>query len=419
MSMPSTKWRYFFVFVVAMALTSMLHWGWHTYSRLSSSSSPAERAEGPRVTVCLPPFCDQQKQQDDHADRDSQTRSGELSEGGFPGNTVLQRPEGSAPQISPDNLDVHSIANPTHKVCVADVLGEAGFQFSVMRAWQAAALKKGGFRPGLVAYSEADVAMEDLRAGLCQAAWLPGSAGAGFSVESLEAPGSITRREQVDVLAKVFAVNQSSFSEQHLDGPEFTVSGVVFSGASYLLVRDNPDDLTPPGILAESKLATLSEADASIAGWSEAIAVPSDFIQIERQLDASAVDVVIAPLSLIAQLVDKQQPPESVAVVDIPIRENIHYLLTENGAFSPSQRQWSREYLSSEIQGQVEEHLLAQKKVKASLPVISTSSAEREAWEKQLAQWRNEGLQAGVYDHDVLELMRKVRCKLDSLRSEC
>ena len=223
----------------------------------------------------------------------------------------------------------------------------------------------------------------------------------------------------MDVLAKVFAANRSSFSEQHLGGPEFTVSGVVFSGPSYLLVRDNPDVLTPPGILAENKLATLGEADASIAGWSGAIAVPSDPLLVERQLDAGTVDVVIAPLSLIERLANKQQPPESVAVVDAPIRENIYYLLTENGAFSPSQRQWSREYLSTEIQGQVEENLLALEKVQALLPVISTSSAEREAWEMQLAQWRNEGLQAGVYDHDVLELMRKVRCKLDSLRSEC
>lgn len=419
MSMPSTKWRYVLVFVVAMALTAVLHWGWHTYSRSSSSSPPAENTEGPAVTVCLPPFCDEQKQQDDHADRDSQTGSRESSEAGLSDNTALQHLENSAPQISLDNLDAPSIANPTHRVCVTDALGEAGFQYAVMRAWQAAALKKGGFRPGLVVYTEADMAMEDLRAGLCQAAWLPGSAGVGLSVESLEAPGAITRREQVDVLAKVFAANQSSFSKQHLDGPEFTVSGVVFSGASYLLVRDNPDDLTPPGILAENKLATLSEADASIAGWSGAIAVPSDLLLVERQLDTGTVDVVIAPLSLIERLVNKQQPPESLAVVETPIRENIYYLLTENGAFSPSQRQWSREYLSSEIQGQVEENLLAQKKVKALLPVISSSSAEREAWEKQLAQWRNEGLQAGVYDHDVLELMRKVRCKLDRLRSEC
>src|SRR5690606_32175934 len=171
----------------------------------------------------------------------------------------------------------HAMLNPTHTVCVHDPIGDTGAQLSIMSAWQQTALAESDFRPKLVVYTNADIALADFKAGKCQTAWLPGGLkeSALPALDTLEAFGAVPTREHARIILLVLSLSAKG-ANSYRSNDKYDLMGVTFAGPAYLMFNKRVADGTLPERLRELSLVTVNDQQAQFAESMGATAVPAN-----------------------------------------------------------------------------------------------------------------------------------------------
>lgn len=310
--------------------------------------------------------------------------------------------------------------NPTHTVCVHDPIGGTGAQLGIMSAWQQTALAESDFRPKLVVYTSADIALEDFKAGKCQAAWLPGGLKGSVlpALDTLEAFGAVPTREHARVILQVLS-SPAKGASSYRSNDKYDLMGVTFAGPAYLMFNKRVADGALPERLRELSLVTVNDQQAQFAEAMGATAMPANREVAATKFNNGSVDAMFATLDML-DLLELRKGLEPVgAIYAVPLFESVYGLVVDKDGFSQEQKEWSRAFLFKVVDPQIAKRVVEEQEVLRELPAIQLSSGEFDVLEGQLQELRLSIRDRELYSEAALMLMRKVRCKLDASREEC
>lgn len=407
------------IFLAALLISAAGNWVLHL---LEASATVFEQTLKPTVTTCLPPFCDESEQQVDTSllphgtGRDSLPASPEAAPSGVAYTENMPEPSISIAPVPGG----HSMLNPTHTVCVHDPLGDTGTQLGIMAAWQQTALAESDLRPKLLVYTKADIALEDFKAGKCQAAWLPGGLkeSALLALDTLEAFGAVPTREHARVILQVLS-STAKGADSYRSNDKYDLMGVTFAGPAYLMFNKRVADGSLPERLRELSLVTVNDQQAQFAAEMDATAVPANREIAATKFNNGSVDAMFATLDMLDLLeLGKGLEPEG-AIYAVPLFESVYGLVVDKDSFSQEQKGWSRKFFFSVVDPQIAKRIMEEQEVLKGLPAIQLSFGEFDVLEGQLQQLRLSIRDRELYSEATLTLMRKVRCKLDVSRGEC
>lgn len=416
--MTTTKrWKYWVIFVAALLISAAGHWAWHLFE---ADPPVFEQPLKPTVTTCLPPFCDEQELDTSllpHGKgREPLPGSQDTAPSGV--DYTADLPESSI-SIAPVPGG-HAMLNPTHTVCVHDPIGDTGAQLGIMSAWQQTALAESDFRPKLVVYTNADIALEDFKAGKCQAAWLPGGLKGSVlpALDTLEAFGTVPTREHARVILQVLS-SPANGADSYRSNDKYDLMGVTFAGPAYLMFNKRVADGTLPERLRELSLVTVNDQQALFAAAMGATAVPANREVAATKFNNGSVGAMFATIDMIEVLeLRKGLEPEG-AIYAVPLFESVYGLVVDKDGFSQEQKDWSLTFFFSVVDPQIAKRVVEEQEVLNGLPAIQLSSGEFDVLEDQLQQLRLSIRDRELYSEATLTLMRKVRCKIDASREEC
>lgn len=411
MSSGNKRWRYLIAFLAGGMLSSAIYWALpdaQSKQPPSQDQLVAPAGEGDLlVEVCEPPYCADQPSTATASDEiaDAQARSLGIGLVEAPNNPEARA--GSDPEVV-------AFSNPTHAVCVVDAAGTEGLHFSLLRNWQIAAMRDGGFRPQLTVYRQADEALKALESGECNVAWLPAGELLDLPLGTFNAVGAITDRKHVMVLSSVLGKGKPDYLNSLLETSPYRVAGTLFAGPSLLVTGREPEEESLGSLLKERRVVSRHPMDQRVA---ELMGAGISMIsQSDDTMIRGPGDVAIIPLLSLTQ---HTQPSVQRFIIDFPLHEEVFFLLTSHSAFDPSQRQWSRDYFHEVAQPVLEARLQEAEVIKTSLPLIELDKRGQQQWNDTLEAARKRGLTDGLYSKDILELMKKVRCKYEAARAEC
>lgn len=418
MTKTTKRWSSFWIVIAALLVSAALHWGWHL---LEADGLRFGGTLEPTVTTCLPPFCDQPAQPDAEAVEQHATNYAYMpSRYAEPVAAMAYVEEVLGPDASTTpSLAGHSVHAATHKVCVYDLVGNAGTQVGVMSAWQQAALAQGSFQPELAVYTNANIALADFKAGVCQAAWLPGGLKDSVlpALDTLEAFGAVPSRAHADILLQVLF---SEKGDTYYDGDDrHALMGLMFSGPAYLIFNTSTDGTSLPQRMSGRSMAVRNAAQHQFASTLGAAPIASTAENAAARFNNGIVEAIFTTLDMFEVLELGRGLEPASAIYPMPLFQSTYRLVATREDFSLEQLDWSSAFFQDVTAPQADKRIEVEQKELATWPVIQLSDTERAALSDLLRELRLSLRDNAQYDKGMLSLMRKARCKLDASLEEC
>ena len=306
-------------------------------------------------------------------------------------------------------------AAPT-KICVFDIVGNVGPLMGAMKDWKTAALGW-GLEAELIPYTNEAIAAEDLKAGVCDAALVTGIRGRGFNkyAGTVDSIGAIPTMDHLRLVLQVLSLPQSA---PKLSQGAYQVMGIAPAGAAYVFVNDK--EVNTLAKAAGKRVAVLEydETQAKLVSQVGATPVASDITNFSTKFNNGVVDVIAAPLAAYEPLeLYKGLAPDG-GIINYPLVQLTIQLIAKKDAFAPEVAQKSREYFFQNLDRIITQLKKEEAKVNADW-WVEIPDADKREYEVLMQEARNQLQTEGYYDPDMLNLLRKVRCKLDQSRPEC
>ncbi|MEQ9510766.1 MAG: DUF6091 family protein [Alloalcanivorax xenomutans] len=302
------------------------------------------------------------------------------------------------------------------RICVFDLAGNVGPVMTAMKDWQTAALQW-GLKAKLVAYTKEAIAAEDLKAGVCDASLITGLRGRQFNQYSgtIDSIGSLPTMDHMKVLLQVLSDPRSA---KPMTSGDYEVLGVAPAGAAYIFVNDR--EINSLAKAAGKKVAVLEfdETQAIMVAQVGATPVSSDITNFSTKFNNGVVDVIAAPLIAYEILeLYKGLSPDG-GIIDYPLMQLSIQLIGNKARFPEEMAQKSREYFYNTLDRVIEqldrEAEAVNKKWWVQIP-----DADKQEYEVMMQEARAQLQQQGFYNADMLNLQKRIRCKLNPSRAEC
>ncbi len=310
-----------------------------------------------------------------------------------------------------------SISNK-RTLCVFDLVGANGDFYGIMKDFRTAALGW-GVDIELKPYTDEKIAAEDLKAKQCDGALLTGIRGRQFIsyTGSMDSIGAIPDYDAMRMVVSILASGNPKVNPHLVSGP-YEFGGLVPMGAAYLFVKDNSIDTVEE--LAGKSIAVL-EYDVAEANMAKRVGmspVMSDITNFSTRFNNGSVDTCFAPIFGYSALeLYKGMQPDG-GIIDLVLGQLSAQLILRKDLFPAGFADQSRKYLAGQFDramriinnadGEVDEKWW-----------INISGAETTRYDEMFRQARIDLANQGVYDKDMMSLLRKVRCKGNPSRAEC
>lgn len=303
-------------------------------------------------------------------------------------------------------------------MCVFDIIGANGDIYNIMKDYKTAALGW-GVDLELKPYTDEKIASEDLKAGQCDAAVLTGIRGRQFNsyTGSLDSVGSIPSYDAMRQVLAVLASEHPSIKEHLVSGP-YEVGGVAPMGAAYLFVKDRTIDTV--GELSGKSIAVLEydSAQASMASRVGMSPVMSDITNFSGRFNNGSVDICFAPIAAYSALELYKGMQPNGGIVDYVLGQLTAQVLLKRDKFPAEFAAQSRKYML----GQFDRAMRVIENANSEVDKkwwVRIPEADKLKYDEMLREARIALTNEGVYNKDMMSLLRKVRCKQDSSRAEC
>lgn len=305
------------------------------------------------------------------------------------------------------------------KVCVFDLIGSSGDVYNIMTDFKAAARSQ-GYDLEMKAYTDERIAAEDLSSGQCDASAITGIRGRKFNKfsGSIDSIGAIPDYEAMRIVMTVLGSNQESINDQ-LRSNSYEVMGVMPMGATYLFVKDQK--INDVDALAGKSIAVMEydEAQAKMASRVGMSPVQSDITNFSGRFNNHSVDIAFAPLAAYNALELYRGMGENGGIVDYVLGQLSMQLITRQGTFSSEFAAWSREWFASDGWDRAMKVINNARREVPKKWWIRISDEDDARYNEMMREARIEMTGNGIYDKDMMRLLRKVRCKVDASRAEC
>jgi hypothetical protein len=310
-------------------------------------------------------------------------------------------------------------ASPVKRtLCVFDIVGQSGDVFNMMRDYRTAAVAW-GVDLDLKVYTDEMIATEDLKAGQCDAAAITGIRGRQLNAYtgSLDSVGSLPSYRHVKEVIGVLASGHPAI-ESKLTSGQFEVVGIAPMGAAYLFVKDRT--INTVNKLAGKSISVM-EYDAAQAAMARRVGmapVLSDITNFAGRFNNGNVDICFAPVMAYSALELYKGMQPNGGIVDYVLGQLTLQIITRKDRFPAGFGTESRKYMLSQFDQAMRIIENAEKEVDQKW-WIRIPEADRARYDEMMRDSRIALRDEGIYDADMMRLLRGIRCRLDASRAEC
>lgn len=309
-------------------------------------------------------------------------------------------------------------ANVERTMCVFDIIGASGDIYNIMTGYRTEA-QNWGVNLRLRAFTDEKIASEEFQAGQCDAAVLTGIRGRQFNnyTGSLDSIGAIPDYDALRTVLTVLHSENENINARLRSGP-YEVAGIAPMGAAYLFVKDQA--INNVGALAGLSIAVLEydSAQASMASRVGMSPVMSDITNFSSRFNNHSVDVCFAPMAAYSALELYRGMEPDGGIIDYVLGQLTAQVILRADRFPEGFAAQSRAYMMGQYDTAMRIIENAQNEVDDKW-WIQISEEDTDRYDEMMREARIELTNDGVYNADMMGLLRRVRCNLDSSRAEC
>lgn len=309
-------------------------------------------------------------------------------------------------------------SNPLPKlsICVFDPLGANGPLFNTMKDYRTIAFEWGAdVEPR--AYTDEKIAVDDFKAGQCDAALVTGARARPFNKFSatLGAIGAIPNEK---MLRSLLATISSKKAAKYMREGQYEVAGVMPAGPIYLFTRDRSIDTVEE--LSGKRIATIDYDKPSIflVNHIGASMVPSNSANFSGKFNNGSVDVAYAPAVAYKPLELYKGLEGNGGVLRFNLAYMDFQIIIRADKFPKGFGQKSRTNVASYFDRVNETVEKATQEIDPKY-WMDLSAETTQQYNEMLRDVRIKLRDEGVYDGKMLKLMRKLRCKANPVAAEC
>ena len=313
--------------------------------------------------------------------------------------------------------------------CVFDMVGANGDAFNMAKDY-AVAMQRENVDVELKAYTSEARAVEDFRAGRCDAVIATGLRTRPFNsvAASIDTLGSSTvvRNGRIDIPASYEVVRklvqtfsaESPMVSQLMTNGKFEVGGILPVGVAYPVTNDRRINTIES--LAGKRIAALEHdpAQAVMIRRIKAIPVAADIPNIANKLQAGQVDMIAVPAIAVKPLKIDQAMGPNGGIGRFPLMILTYQMIFDRSKFPEGFGGKSRSYWMTQFDRLIQ----LVKKSEADLPQsmwVDLNPENTYRYTLMLQEARIDIAQQGLYDKRGLKIIKKVRCHVNPTDAEC
>ncbi|RZL03656.1 MAG: hypothetical protein EOP36_03890 [Rubrivivax sp.] len=318
-------------------------------------------------------------------------------------------------------------ASAAQKVCVYDLMGANGDLFSMAKDY-AIAMQRIGVTLSLKAYLDERQAVEDFRAGTCDAVIATAFRTRQFNttagaIDTLGATtvvrdGRIDMPGSYEVVRRLIQTYASPEAKAVMVNGDHEVGGILPLGAAYPILHDRR--LNTVEALAGKRIAAFDhdKAQATMIRRMRAIPVSADITNFASKFNSGQLDMAAAPSIAYKPLELYKGIGEDGGITRFPIMILTYQLILNRTRFPDNIGPQSRIFWLS----QFDRALQVIRQADAGIPPttwIELSPENAYKYSLMLRESRIDIAQQGIYDKRGLKVIKRVRCSVNPLDAEC
>ena len=307
-------------------------------------------------------------------------------------------------------------AQAAQKMCVFDLLGANGENYSMMKDYALAA-KQWGADVKLKAYSDERVASEDFKAGQCDGVALTGIRARQFNqfVGSIDAVGGLTSNSGAKTIIGLMA-NPKLAPDMVSGGYE--IAGVTTLGSAYIMVNDRAINTLAKAAGKRFGVLDYDKAQALIVQKQGAQPVSVDLLTIGGKFNNGQVDIIALPAMAFKPLELYKGIGSKGAIIRFPIVQVTGDVVIRQNKFPAGYGQKSRDWISAQIGREIE---VVNRTEKAIDPKywMDIPPADKVGYVKIMREARIDMTKQGIYNKKMMSILKKIRCGQDPSSFEC
>lgn len=318
-------------------------------------------------------------------------------------------------------------ANAAQKICIYDLMGATGDLFSMAKDY-ALAMQRNGVTLSLKAYLDEQKAVEDFRAGTCDAVMATAFRTRQFNttagaIDTLGATtvvrdGRIDMPGSYEVVRRLIQTYASPQAKGVMLNGEHEVGGILPLGAAYPILSDRR--LSTVEALAGKRIAAFDhdKAQATMIRRMRAVPVSADITNFATKFNSGQLDMAAAPSIAYKPLELYKGIGENGAITRFPIMILTYQLILNRSRFPEDMGAQSRIFWLS----QFDRALQVIRQADAGIPPttwLELSPENAYKYSLMLRESRIDIAQQGIYDKRGLKVIKRVRCSVNPLDAEC
>lgn len=311
-------------------------------------------------------------------------------------------------------------AEDQQTVCIFDLLGRAGESYKIMEEWALAA-QGWGANIKLVAYQKEEQADKDFKSGKCDAVAMTTMRSRAYNkfAGSIDALGGVPSNE-ISRRAITYALDERNVKRliTKRNGETFEVAAISPIGIAYIFVRDRSIDTIEKGIGKKFAYLHYDLAQKIAIERVGAVGVPSDISSFVRRFNTGEVDFIASPAYAFKPLEIYKGIGDKGAMFTFPIVNVTGDLIIRPNkfpeGFGTKSRAWSLKLLPKTF--------AMIRKLEADIPAkykMNISAEDKLRYQKLLRDGRIELTQRGIYDPNMMRVLKRARCSEERANFEC
>ncbi|MDF1762284.1 MAG: DUF6091 family protein [Oleibacter sp.] len=305
-------------------------------------------------------------------------------------------------------------ANPT--LCVFDPVGSNGPIYAQMQEYRTQALNW-GVSFNIKAYTSESVAVGDFKAGICEAVLITGTQARQFNrfTGTVEAVGGLNSYNELQELITLLA---SPNAARYQKEGRYEIAGIIPGGSVFVFVRDKAIDSIEAA--SGKKVATLDYDMASrkVVDYIGATIVPSTVATFAPRFNNGDVDIAYAPAIAYAPFEMYRGLGSTGGIYRFAFAQMNFQIVLQQQNFADDFAQKSREYIAQQFNKSMNYITLAESEIPSGY-WLDLEDQQAIDYLAMLARIRTELADEGVYDPQMIKLMKNLRCRANPMHAEC
>lgn len=310
-------------------------------------------------------------------------------------------------------------ANPVN-ICVFDLLGKSGEMFNVMKSWELEA-KKWGAQVNVVARTDEANLDNDFKAGKCDGVVMTAMRARPYNkfVGSIDSLGGVPSNE-VAKRAISFALDKRNAAKMvtNFGGKKYEVAGIVPVGSAFVFVRDKSINTIEKASGKKFSVLHYDDAQKNMVQSIGAQAVMSDVSNFVSKFNNGAADMVGAPAYAYKPLEIQKGIEKNGGMFNFPVLHVTVDFVIHPDKFPAGFGQNSRDWFAKNLNATFNKISALEAAIPAKYK-INLAAEDKQDYQKKLRDARIGMTKSGIYDKDMMGVLKRARCSVDKANFEC